>query len=515
MNWPMKSQVNAENDTATRQGKQMLPLLVCGTAFITALLALPVAADDSEYAAWRQQTLGEFQRYLDDNDKAFLKRLESDWRSVDLLRGEPVDSAPKPRSIPEAPEPVSPPSMTDDTPDITIAPLPDVSIPDLREPPAFSPPVLPARGGLAVDVSFYNYDLSLPYTQAMQSRFDGPASPDTIAAYYQQQASVDINDTLDQFRQWQSSLQLSDWASAQLIATFAENVVADDTTRTLLSWFLLLQMGLDARLAYQDQGDDNVWLLLPADEMVYETSFFTLDNTRYYALPLRGPVDVSGPVQTYGGQFEGAVDPLRFSPPDLFTATGEPVEHSLSFYLGDDRQDITIRYPLSQIAYLDSLPQLDLKAYPQNQLPEATWQDLARQLRPLLTGKTEEQAANTLLTFVQTAFAYKTDEQQFQRENYLYPLETLHYPASDCEDRAALFALLVHELLGLPVVLTDYPGHVATAIAFSAPVKGDNLTVDGQIYTVTDPTYVNARAGMTMPEYAGQSPAIVSLFPNR
>ena len=517
MNWPMKSQTNAEKTTATRQGKQMLPLLVCGTCLMTALLALPASADNADYAAWRQQTLGEFQRYLNDNDQAFLKRLESDWRAIDLLRGEPVDSVPKPDSLPEAPSLPEVPEADDNTPKVRIAALPDITIPDLREPPQFSPPVMPPRGGQAVEVSFYNYDLSLPYTRAMQSRFDGPPSPEAIAAYYKQQASAPMDNTLDQLRQWQSSLQLSDWATAQLIGTFSEHVVADDTSRTLLSWFLLLQMGFDARLAYQDATSDsgNVWLLLPADELVYETSFFTLDNTRYYALPIRGPVDVSGAVRTYGGQFKKADQPLRFSHVDHFNTMGEPIEHRLSFSLDGQQQTITIRYPLSQIAYLDSLPQLDLKAYPLNALPEATRQDFFRQMRPLLNGKSEEDAVNALLTFVQTAFAYKTDEQQFQRENYLYPLETLHYPASDCEDRAALFALLVHELLGLPVVLTDYPGHVATAVAFSAPVKGDNLTLDGQIYTVTDPTYVNARAGMTMPEYAGQSPAIVSLFSDR
>ena len=47
-------------------------------------------------------------------------------------------------------------------------------------------------------------------------------------------------------------------------------------------------------------------------------------------------------------------------------------------------------------------------------------------------------SVNRLLRFVQTAFEYKTDEDQFNTENYLFPLETLHYPYSDCEDRSAL-----------------------------------------------------------------------------
>ena len=130
----------------------------------------------------------------------------------------------------------------------------------------------------------------------------------------------------------------------------------------------------------------------------------------------------------------------------------------------------------------------------------------------MLQGHSEEVAVNRLLNFVQNAFEYQTDEQQFNTENYLFPLETLHYAASDCEDRAALFSLLVHDLLGLPVVLLDYPGHVAAAVEFTGQVKGDAVVYNGRQYTVTDPTYINARAGMTMPQFAGQSPDVVEVF---
>lgn len=497
MNWLTKLPNNAESFTALTKGKLMLPLLVC-----TLLSAPAFSAGSSEYDAWRQQTLGEFKRYLDENDKAFLKQLQSDWKSVDLLRGEPVDSTPKPDALPSAPPP-SVNVVTDETPLVKIQPADPDMVPAI--PPA---PVIPAAAGPVAELSFYGYDLKVPYTRVMQTRFRDRPSPQAIAAYYETQATTDYQSTLEQLRQWQQSLMLSDWATAQLVALFAQNVVADDSSRTLLSWFLMLKMGFDARLAYNDQ----VWLLLPADEPVYEVSFFTLNQTRYYAMPLRKPVTVSGSVSTYAGQYDKTLQPLRFGVPDHFTASGEDVRRTLSFYLHGEKKELHLVYPLEQIAYLDSLPQLDLKNYPVTGLPDGTRRMLLDELRVMLQGSTEEEAVNQLLTIVQTAFAYETDERQFRRENYLYPLETLHYPASDCEDRASLFALLVHELLGLPVILTDYPGHVAAAVALSGPAGGDNLTYHGTLYTIADPTYVNARAGMTMPEFAGQSPALISPF---
>ena len=43
-------------------------------------------------------------------------------------------------------------------------------------------------------------------------------------------------------------------------------------------------------------------------------------------------------------------------------------------------------------------------------------------------------------------------------------------------------------------------------------MKGDAVVYNGRQYTVTDPTYINARAGMTMPQFAGQSPDVVEVF---
>jgi len=115
-----------------------------------------------------------------------------------------------------------------------------------------------------------------------------------------------------------------------------------------------------------------------------------------------------------------------------------------------------------------------------------------------------------LLRFVQTAFAYQTDGQQFNTENYLLPIETLHYPYSDCEDRASLFSWLVESLLGLDAVLLDYPGHIAAAVEFTKTPKGDRLTFKNKRYTITDPTYINASAGMTMPQFKTTRPKVLN-----
>ena len=124
----------------------------------------------------------------------------------------------------------------------------------------------------------------------------------------------------------------------------------------------------------------------------------------------------------------------------------------------------------------------------------------------------EVNAVNLLLRFVQTAFDYKTDQDQFNREKYMTPEETLFYSYSDCDDRAILFTILVKDLLGLEVVGLRYSQHLATAVSFNnESVEGDYHYSDGKKFIVADPTYINATVGLTMPKYSTEKPEIIRL----
>jgi hypothetical protein len=74
-----------------------------------------------------------------------------------------------------------------------------------------------------------------------------------------------------------------------------------------------------------------------------------------------------------------------------------------------------------------------------------------------------------------------------------------------------LFSCLVRELLGLDVVLLNYPEHLATAVCFNEEVKGDYLLVGDKTYIICDPTYINARVGECAPKYKSISPTVVVL----
>jgi hypothetical protein len=110
---------------------------------------------------------------------------------------------------------------------------------------------------------------------------------------------------------------------------------------------------------------------------------------------------------------------------------------------------------------------------------------------------------------VQTAFDYKTDDQQFGKEKYLMLEETLYYPSSDCEDRSILFSYLIRNLLKLKVIGLDYPGHIATAVNFNSDFAGESINFNGNKFIVCDPTFINADAGMEMPQFKDVDPKVI------
>jgi hypothetical protein len=235
------------------------------------------------------------------------------------------------------------------------------------------------------------------------------------------------------------------------------------------------------------------------------------ENIRYYVIrPGDLPGDLSR-IYTYLQDYPGAdkVMDMSMTHAPMFNAKEGKRVLAYSHYGRAD--SVTVLYNMNHVSFLSKFPQTNLEVYLTAEPSREAFESLADNLRSKIEGKHEIEAVNVLLHFVQTAFAYKTGADQFGRERWLFPDETLNYPYSDCEDRSILFSFLVRRLLGLEIVGLDYPGHIATAVAFHSSVEGKTYESDGRTYVVCDPTYVNANVGMEMPQFATVTPKVVTL----
>ncbi len=476
-------------------------------------------AADSEYEQWLKQTQTEFQNYLDENDKAFIGFLNETWESVEVEKPTVRDPKPKPLDMPIA-EPIVITQPENIEQPIIVAPIvlePVVEKPIVEKPIAEKPiaekPVIEEKKDFNLRTAkfdFFGEQVVVDYHKNFKQSFRNQIGNEAIANYWQSLASEPHKEIITQLSTTANELQLNDWGTALLFDQFAREIQGSNqrnqASRQLTSWFLLVKAGFNARVAYNDQ----VFLLMPSEQQLFSTTYFTLDNQRYYSVSLNEKPMKPGKVFTYSGKHLDGQRNLDFSEPNKFTANKHQAERDLSFNYNGDKFEIKVHYPKDMVNYFSTFPQLELKNYFSAGMPNETAYSLLTQLKPIVEGHSETEAVNRLLRFVQTAFEYKTDDDQFQRENYLFPLETLHYPYSDCEDRAALFAWLTESLLKLDVVIVEFPGHVATAVQFSQKPNGDNWKFNGKRYTIADPTYINANAGMTMPQYQGKAPTLVA-----
>ena len=125
---------------------------------------------------------------------------------------------------------------------------------------------------------------------------------------------------------------------------------------------------------------------------------------------------------------------------------------------------------------------------------------------------TQEAAVNHLLHFVQYAFQYKTDEEQFGYEKWFFAEETIASSHSDCEDRSILFAQLVRHLLKMPVVFVYYPAGIwQRPSVLAIRIRRATILPWTVRSLLCDPTYIGADLGMGMPQLVGMPIEIVKL----
>ena len=315
-----------------------------------------------------------------------------------------------------------------------------------------------------------------------------------IADAYEQMCSKDYKPLVDDCRKAKSDMKLNDWGVFLLVKSISEKMCSDKNSAVVMQQFLLNELGYRSKMARR--ADRNEMLLfVAADCQIYAHPYFTKDGLNYYN------ITSSDACQFYMCQKDS---------PKARQALGMQISQAPVFEGGKTNSIhknkagnvvVSVDIPKSLMEFYNSVPQCDFSVYVNAKVNEGVANTVLSTLRPLVEGKSEADAANLLINFVQTGFDYATDDEQFGYEKPFFVEELFYYPKCDCEDRAVLYSFLVRNLLGLDVVLLDYPNHIATAVCFNDNVQGDFVTVGGKKYIICDPTYIGAPIGRAMPQF--------------
>ena len=316
-----------------------------------------------------------------------------------------------------------------------------------------------------------------------------------IADAYEALCNSDYKPLLADCAQIRKDLRLNDWGVFTLVRQVADTYCGTANESIVMQQFLLNEMGYKARMA-RKATEDKMMLFVATDCSIYAHPYITLNGQNYYNLSGNNEQCQFYMCQKDSPKAKNSVG-MQLKEAPLFPGTVVSSTHQAK----GSAARVTVDVPKALMDFYKDYPQCDYSVYFNAPVNAAMENRILSSSAPLVQGRNEADAANILINFVQTAFQYQTDGQQFGYEKPFFVEELFYYPYSDCEDRAMLFSYLVRKLLGLDVVLLDYPEHIATAVRFNGNVSGDYLMVNGRKYIVCDPTYIGASIGMTMPRY--------------
>lgn len=442
-----------------------------------------------EYAEFRRKANEEYARYM-----------QEAWEAMKVSKGETPPAQPKLRRAPQV--------VPDKLPAAT--PLPDPIVapaPRQLPPPAVPKENIPEPAPEMPTLSFGMYNTPCTVHASDDLRFNlSSLKEKDIAEAWRTLSTEKYDGLLHDCLEQRQRLHLSDWGYIRLLKNMSESLLPgqQDKETVLLQMYLLTQSGMKVRIA---KTDGRLVLLVPFDHDIYNYSFITIDNKRYYVLDKKslGSVEVCK-VAFPKEQVASIV--MRELPQLAPTTSTKRTFEAKQF--GTLRAEVAVNKSL--IDYLNDYPVSSAwESYANASLSQEVKEALYPTLRAQLKGKSQKKAAHMLLDFVQTAFEYATDQDQFGYERPLFGDESFYYPKNDCEDRSILFSILVRDLLGLDVVLVHWEGHLGTAVGFTDKVEGDYFTINGKSYVVCDPTYIGASVGMTMPQFKNAKAKIIRL----
>ena len=322
----------------------------------------------------------------------------------------------------------------------------------------------------------------------------GNMRENAIADAYEAMCKVDYKALVDDCRKVKKELNLNDWGIFLFVREASKTLCTDENAAVVMQQFLLNELGYKSKMARR--ADRNQMLLfVAADCQVYGHPYFTKDGLNYYNLTSNESC------QFYMCQEDS---------PKAKSKLNMQVNHAPALNAGmvnsvhknrSGSVAVSVDVPKSLMEFYGSMPQCDYSVYVNAEVNPSVASKVLSTLAPLVNGKSEAEAANLLINFVQTGFQYATDQEQFGYEKPFFVEELFYYPYCDCEDRSVLYSYLVRNLLKLDVVLLDYPNHIATAVCFNENVSGDFVTVGGKKYVVCDPTYIGASIGKAMPQF--------------
>ncbi len=446
----------------------------------------------------------DFDTFKHQNDSIFYQFLEQSWVKFNLFKdARPI--APKPQEQPVIKRGAIQNSKIDPIKSRTMLEDSGRQMILNGKPPVYKKNAtydVPTSNTVTFD--FYGTPIELDKPQSEKK--DNPSiSSNEIAKKYLRLTQNDtVLKTIRMLQKQAVKQHLNGWGTLDLFKRASEKLFSSVNDQVLFSWFALLRTGYEARVGY-DHSD--IYLLAAFDVQAFYRPYFELKGVKYYLVSFQGQNPDLSSITSYEVDYPEKLSYLTLNferyPEFAFDPGCRTVD-----YKGEK---VRLAYNQNLTNFYGGYPESDLSVYFQPCISKGALKEFDGFLQEYTSDLTPVQKVNFFLDFIQVAFRYQTDEQQFGSENYLFAEETLRYPFADCEDRTVLLDQFVQAYLGAQTIAIIYPGHVLLGVCLEEPVEGTYVSYHDKKYYVADPTYMGAKLGMIMPEFERAKPEIIDL----
>jgi len=347
----------------------------------------------------------------------------------------------------------------------------------------------------AMEFTFYGEQITLDYNPEMVFKFTVSAKDHHIKKYYEKmEKSGAANELIEQLKNYQESLALSDYLYYKLIRKACGQIYAKVKTDkkemlyTIATWYCMIKLGYDVRLT--NPALAALFLYVPSSDIVYGMCRLSIDGKYYYNLTsfyyqldsrasaLR--VNKLNP-EPGGKSFTFKIKSLPDFPPAL-------VEKQFQFEVEDSLYTLNLLLDSNSMQIMRSYPRLRDVDYLRAAISKTAAASLLPQMKALLDGKSKKEAVQIITAFCRKVFKYKWDWDAYEDDRPMIADQLFFAPFSDHEDRCALFFYLTKELLDLPMIVLSHFNNNLTIAVDLGEVVGDPIKYNDREYTICDPT---------------------------
>ena len=453
-----------------------------------------------EFEEYHKAAEREFNTFKEQNDSAFLKFLEESWQEFELfLDARPVRPKPQEQPVIKERQDTTPQKIGNIPPQEPVLEQNEqINDHSLKE----SEPVNYQSRTVTKSFDVFGIKAEVQYNPDKLPHFNS-VNEESIAAFYRDLSKNSYlwNYNISELGKIRQSCHFNDWGYYLILTKAAENIFDQKNERILLVWYMLVKSGYMVKIGY-DNSD--LFLLLPARQKIYNVQYLSENGLEYYLF--QGGRNQSVQLKTYPGFYTDDAKIFSFTLNELPKLNNGRIVYRQLIY---NQKKINLAFSSGRMEFLNSYPQCALNVYFKAPVSSANINVLDNLFVPLFKDKTNLEKTSILLNFIQESVAYKTDQEQFGKERYMFAEECLYYPFSDCEDRSVLLGQLVKHYTGLPVIGLEFKNHVTLAVYFRDELHGNYVLYKGKKYFICDPTYINAKIGMVPKDLKSEKPKVI------